>query len=63
MPRRDPHIDRHAAGQARQMQALSRALMPLVFSSPRLPFATEPTARPTTATIPTRHGRVRACTR
>jgi hypothetical protein len=36
MPRRDPHIDRRTAFQTRQMQALSRVAMPLVFASPRL---------------------------
>ncbi|MFD3519895.1 alpha/beta hydrolase [Streptomyces sp. NPDC058653] len=59
MPRRDPRITRRAAFQARRMQALSRVFMPLLFSSARLRFATEPTARPTTATIPTRHGPIR----
>ncbi|MFI9387884.1 alpha/beta hydrolase fold domain-containing protein [Kutzneria sp. NPDC052558] len=60
MSRRDPGIDRRAAFQARVMQALNRVMVPLVFSSPQLQFASEPTADPTTVTIPTRHGPVRA---
>jgi hypothetical protein len=61
MPRRDhPHIDRRAAFQARQLQVITRVMMPLVFRSPQLQFATEPTAKPTTATVPTRHRPVRA---
>ncbi|MEV7284918.1 alpha/beta hydrolase fold domain-containing protein [Streptomyces sp. NPDC093252] len=60
MPLRDPHIDRSAAFQALLMQALSHVFVPLVFSSRQLQFASEPTAKPTTEIIPTRHGKMRA---
>ncbi|MVU82804.1 alpha/beta hydrolase fold domain-containing protein [Nocardia sp. ET3-3] len=57
--RRDPHIDRYPALRARMFQAMFPIVERLRYSSPHVQFATKPIGKPTTMTVPTRHGPVR----
>lgn len=55
----DPAIDARSALSARAFQAVFPLIRRLRYSSPALQFATKPIAKPTTLTIPTRHGAIR----
>ncbi len=56
MLRNDPLIPRAAARRARLFQAVFPLTRRLLYSSPRLQFATKSIAKPARLTIPTRHG-------
>lgn len=59
MARYDPLIKRSAARRARLFQVIFPLLNRLVFSSPKLQFATKKIARPAVLQVPTRHGDLR----
>jgi acetyl esterase len=60
MLRSDPAIDFRSALTARAFQAMFPLMSRLLYSSPKVQFATKAIAKPTRIKIPTRHGEIEA---